>query len=421
MNLMRRWLSVVCVVMITLGMVEAQDWKQLDGDALFALAREKAFNGSREEARAVLLEILSRSPKYADVRILLARTYAWDGQREQARKELQVVLADQPNYEDAWNAAIDVEMWDDQYIQALLFANQALAHYPNQEDFLYKKSRILMELKRFDEAGQTAARLLAIDPSHSKGHALMTELKQARMLYTAGISYSLDLFSRSYDPANYLAAQLARTTSWGSAIVRLNYSDRFGTQGIQPEIDLYPKIANGVYAYINYGYSNNTLFPSHRIGGEIYSKLPKSFEASIGARYLDFNTSTVTIYTGSVGWYVKNYWLSFRPYITPGPPGTSVSGVLTVRKYFQDGDNYLGLSAGAGFSPDDRRIQSSNGLSTDGIYVLKSQRIGLNWQKTFPRNYQFIVNFSLVHQELTFDQGNYVWISSSLIGIRKRF
>ncbi len=421
MNPMRSWLSIVCAVMITTGLVHAQEWKKLDGDALFALAREKAFNGNREEARTMLLEILSRSPKYADVRILLARTYAWDGQRDQARKELQTVLNDEPIYEDAWNAAVDVEMWDEQYPQALTLVNQAMSHYPNQEDFLYKKARILVELKRPDEASKTVARLLAIDPSHTKGHALMAELKQAQMLYTAGISYSLDLFSRSYDPANYLAAQLAKTTRWGSAIVRLNYSSRFGTQGIQPEVDLYPKIANGVYAYINYGYSNSNLFPTHRIGGEIYSKLPKSFEASIGARYLDFNTSTVTMYTGSIGWYVKNYWISLRPYITPGPPGTSVSSVITLRRYFQDGDNYLGLSAGLGFSPDDRRIQSSNGLSTDGIYVLQSQRFGINWQKTFPRNYQFVINFSLVHQELTFDQGNYVWISSSLVGLRKRF
>lgn len=421
MNPMRSWLITVCLVLITTSLADAQEWKQLDGDALFVLAREKAFNGNREEARLMLTEVLSRSPKYADVRILLARTYAWDGQRDQARKELQIVLADEPANEDAFNAAVDVEMWDEQYEQALVLVNQAMIHYPNQEDFLYKKARILVELKQADAASQVVSRLLAIDPSHAKAHALMAELKKSSMLYTAGISYSLDLFSRSYDPANYLAAQLARTTSWGSAIVRLNYSNRFGTQGIQPEIDLYPKIANGIYAYINYGFSNNSLFPTHRVGGEIYSKLPKSFEASIGARYLDFNTSTVTIYTGSIGWYVKNYWISLRPYITPGPPGTSVSSVITVRRYFQDGDNYLGVSAGLGFSPDDRRIQSSNGLSTDGIYVLQSQRFGINWQKTFPRNYEFIINFSLVHQELTFDQGNYVWISSSLVGIRKRF
>jgi YaiO family outer membrane protein len=215
---------------------------------------------------------------------------------------------------------------------------------------------------------------------------------------------------------------LRRTNSWGSAFFRLNQASRFSSTGFQPEIDLYPRIANGVYAYLNYGYSESVLFPKHRIGAEVFSKLPKSLEASLGFRYLYFGPdSKVIIYTGSFGWYFKNYWLSLRPFITPGNPGTSFSSILSLRRYFKDADNYLGIDAGLGFSPDERRIQSGAGLSPDDIYVLKTQRVGLVCQKTFPHHFIVNVRCAFINQELLFDQGQYVLITSSQVAILKRF
>jgi YaiO family outer membrane protein len=402
--------------------VHAQDWKSLGVDELFQRARETAFAGKREEARAMLLTILERSPDYTDVRIFLARTYAWDGMRTQARKELQAVLAQSPQNEDALNALVDVEMWDDQFAYGLTVVNTALSYYPNSEDLLYKKASILHSLNRPDEAAVVLNQLLTINPSHEKGISLLNELRKERMKYTAGVSYDLDLFSRTFSPAHSLAAQLARANRWGSSIVRLNYAHRFSSNGFQPEIDLYPRIADGIYAYLNYGYSESDLFPQHRVGAEVFSKLPASLEASAGIRYLYFgSTSKVTIYTGSLGWYYKSYWISLRPYITPGEPGTSFSTNLTIRRYFQDADNYIGLTGGYGFSPDDRRIQSAAGLSTDGIYILKSQRLGVAWQKTLKRNLILNTSLGAVHQELSFDQGKYVWITNIVAGIRKRF
>jgi YaiO family outer membrane protein len=421
-SLLRHYSIAFLLITSILTTVHGQDWKTLGVDELFQRARETAFAGKREEARAMLLTILERNPDYTDVRIFLARTYAWDGMRAQARKELQTVLAQSPQHEDALNALVDVEMWDNQFAYGLTVVNMALSYYPNSEDLLYKKASILNSLNRPDEAAVVLNQLLSINPSHEKGIALLDELRKARMKYTAGVSYDLDLFSRTFSPAHSLAAQLARANQWGSSIIRLNYAHRFSSNGFQPEIDLYPRIADGIYAYLNYGYSESDLFPQHRIGAEVFSKLPASLEASAGIRYLYFgSTSKVTIYTGSLGWYYKSYWFSLRPYITPGEPGTSFSTNLTVRRYFKDADNYIGLTGGYGFSPDDRRIQSAAGLSTDGIYILKSQRLGVAWQKTFKRN--FILNTSLgaVHQELSFDQGQYVWITNIVVGIRKRF
>jgi YaiO family outer membrane protein len=400
-----------------------QDWKTLGVDEIFEQARQKAFNGQREEAREMLKFALERSPNYYDLRILLGRTYAWDGQRENARKELTQVLTAEPSYLDAISAAVDVEMWDEKYADALTVVDAGLSFHPNATDLLLKKTNILDNLGRQNEATLILQQILAIDPAHEKALEQLDSRKLATMRYTVGADVTLDFFSRTFDPAQYSSLYLSRTNKWGSAMARLNYSHRFSSSGIQGEVDLYPRIADGVYAYLNYGYSTSDLFPLHRAGAEVFSKLPRSFEASAGMRYLYFGTdSKIAIYTGSIGWYVKSYWLSLRPYITPDKEtGTSYSASLTVRKYFTDGNHFLGLSAGAGFSPDDRRIQSGVGLSTENIYILKSQRAGIAFRKSFAKTWMVDLGLNIVRQELSFDQGEYVLIYSFNAGLRKRF
>ena len=60
------------------------------------------------------------------------------------------------------------------------------------------------------------------------------------------------------------------------------------------------------------------------MGAELFHSFPKAFEGSVGMRTLFFGSSDVTIYTGSVGKYISNYWISLRSYVTPGSDGTSV-------------------------------------------------------------------------------------------------
>jgi YaiO family outer membrane protein len=422
-----KFIAYVLLFVLSISMplgIHAQDlWKSKSADEIFELARKQAINGNREQARVMLLYVLDTSRDYHDARILLGRTYGWDGRRDEARKEFKLVLAKKNNHEDALNALIDVEIWDDQNEQAFILVELALKSYPSSEDFLFKRARILSNTKKEDEAMVTLNQLLHINPTHEQGLGLLKSLKTQRLKYTAGISYSLDAFSRTFDPAHYAAAQIGRTNNWGTSILRFNYANRFETNGFQPEVDLYPKIIKGVYAYLNFGYSSTDLFPEYRGGAEIFTKLPKSLEASAGLRYLFFDSNTkVTIFTGSIGWYFKSYWISVRPFITPDKEtGTSFSTNVFLRKYFSGTDDFLGLSAGMGFSPDERRFQSGAGFTSDGIYTLKSQRLGLMWSKTLSHNFLITTSLDFQRQELIFDEGNYVVISSLGLGLRKRF
>lgn len=409
------WITIVTAA-------NGQDWKALNNDELFNLAREKAFNKERELAREMLQTILTRNPGYDDARVLLGRTYAWDGQRDNARTEFKTVL-EKTKYLDAYRALADVEMWDDKYTDALKTANAGLEHFPTDEELLYKKANALHKLEKDDEALSVLQQLLTLDPSDEQGLELLKDIRTSRKKYNFGLSYGVDFFNRSFDPAHYSSMQLGKITRWGSATARVNYAHRFDTDGVQGEIDLYPRIVDGIYAYVNYGYSSTDLFPQHRIGGELFSKLPYALEASAGFRYLYFDgTTDVIMYTGSVGWYFSDYWLSARTYITPDKrTGTSASGVFTLRKYLSNAESYLSLSAGFGFSPDIRRIQSSAGLATDEIYVLKAHRVGIGYQKLLKNDFMILASADLSRQELIFDTGNFINITSVNAGFRKKF
>ncbi len=399
------------------------NWRALDIEAIFALARTHAFENKREQAREMLVFILNDNPNYTDARILFARTLAWENRFTEAREELKRALNSSPKNEDAYQALVDVEIWSKSFESALSISNQALAYYPTNANILLKKAMALHELSRDEEALVILTDILTINPGNHEAALFRQNIKTNKLKYHVGVNYGVDIFNRSFDPAQNLSIHLGKTTKWGSALARINYSNRFNQSGIQPEIEVYPRISKGIYAYLNYGYSNSILFPKHRSGAEFFFSLPKSIELSGGIRSLYFNTNnTTTILTTSASWYFKSNWLSWRSYIIPSTEiGTSYSLTLSYRKYFKDNNTYLTVNAGAGYSPDERRIQNSSGLSSDQIFKLKSQRIGILFQKSLERNFIIGANIEIINQELIFDLDDYVLITSTGLMLRKRF
>jgi YaiO family outer membrane protein len=390
-------------------------------DDLFSIAREKAFNKQREEARAILRIILQRSPSYKDVHVLIGRTYAWDGKYDSARIELNQVIHNDPTYADAYNALIDVELWSNQFAQALTYTQTALQYYPSNEDFLLKKARGLKNLGRDHEALNVLNKLQDIHPSAAGVESMREEISTKTMLQSIGMNYAVDAFSEQR-PMQYTYLQYSRRTPYGSVFARVNYSSRFEEGGTQLEFDFYPRIADGKYAYVNYGFSNSSLFPNHRLGGEFFFSLPASFEGSLGFRYLYFGPgSSVAIYTGSLGYYLGNYWVSLRPYITPGDAGLSKSASLTIRYFFGDVEDYFTFRFGAGFTPDERSIQSSVGFGTTEVFTLDSQTFGIGIQTAVGIHYLFIASIDFSNQEKSYDPGNYLKMYSFSAGLKLRF
>ena len=396
-------------------------YNELSSDELFTLAREKAFNGQRETARELLKIALIKSPMYSDVRLFLARTYAWDGIRDSARFELGIVLQAKPNDTEAIMFGIDLELWDDKPGDALTICNNALRKFPNNEELLLRKAKILRELDRDGEALITLSILEDINPSNPEVPKVRESIKSTYIMQGVSVNETYDWYSKVFDPTHLAYLQYNRSTYFGSIIARINYRNRGGKGGAQMEIDVYPRIMSGIYAYASYGFagSSSSLFPAHRAGLEAFFKLPSSFEGSFGARYMNFGPgSDVTIYTGSLGYYYKDYWFSLRPYVTPSDISFSRSLSFSIR-YYYDGiaEEYFSGKFGAGFSPDERNYDPAN----ESVYLLKAQSAGIGWQKPIGLYSLLNVNLDYTNQELSFSPGEYVRVYSCSVGYRFKF
>lgn len=377
-------------------------------DTSFETARNLAFNKQRKQAQDTLLHILTKYPDYHDIRSFLATTYSWDGDYKKARNEFNYVLEKDPQNKSTWVAAIKNEIWGDKPYTALEMTTQALKNIPEDAEILYLKASALEKTNKSLEALTTLDAILKKNPEDQNAIAYKTSLSTTLRKNTIGIRTEVDVYSQVFDPMQYHTLNYSRQTKYGSIIAKFNFNRRFNENGTQIEFDLYPKIAKGLYAYLNVGFANTFLFPDLRYGAELYQSLPKSFEASIGFRSLQYTTTT-NIYTGSIGWYTGNSYFSFRPYFTPGDTGTSTSGTFTYRKYRSDADNFIGFAFGMGFSPEINQFNFSG--NENAIVDLKSQKLNLSYNFTSNNKQNaWGLQLGVAHQEITFDQGNYFWI-----------
>jgi YaiO family outer membrane protein len=186
-----------------------------------------------------------------------------------------------------------------------------------------------------------------------------------------------------------------RKTSVGTIIGRINWAERFGSKGLQYELDGYPAISENNYAYLNFGYSSLSIFPKLRAGAEWYHSFPKAFEGSLGMRALHFTNSDTYMITGTVGKYVGNYWISLRSFVSPSSTGTSVSGSIQARRYFSDPEDYIGLKLGYGISPDDR----SRGDGSSTYLTMKSQSVRVEYNHIFNRIWTTNIGASVSNEE----------------------
>lgn len=414
----------ILLIVLGFGVVShaQQNEKPINVDSLFLHARENVFSGKYADARALFTAILKINSTHTDAQLFLARIYAWEGDYEKAKQSLEIVLQHHPTQEEALLILVDIANWSHNYEEGLLEATKALSYHPASEPLLFKKAQLQYTLKNYVESQRSLATLLTLNPIHKEGLNLYESVKEKLLHYEASLSIGADQFNHTFDPAYYSSVQLSRKNTWGLASIRTNYSKRFGTEGIQSELELYPTLSKKTYAYVNYGYSKSILFPTHRMGAEVYSLLLKSIEGSLGFRHLDFGSlNKVWIYTGSIAWYKKEYWLMFRPSLISNQDITTYATYLAVRKYFKDEKSYISLTASMGLLPDERRLQSGVGTDADRSYTLKSNSMGLALNKSLAANFTIRLNYEFTHREIAFDSNDFIWINTAQITLFKKF
>lgn len=381
-----------------------------DSDKAFEIARNLAFNSNRKAAQDTLRLILTKYPDYHDIRSFLGSTYSWDGQYKKAAQEFEYILNKSPERLDTWEAAIKNELYREAPFNAIKMSEKALGVFPKNETILYLQATAYDAADNKEQALFVLEQLVVDNPENEKAIAYKQTLLNSLRYNIIGLKTSVDLYSEVFDPMQYYMLRYIRQTKYGSVQAKFNFSQRFGSTGSQFEVDMYPSISKGFYAYLNVGVSDSYLYPKLRFGAEFYKSLPLGLEASLGFRSLKYSQIT-NIYTGSLGWYTGNSYFLFRSYVTPGDPGASMSGSLTYRKYGKDMFNYFSVEAGMGFSPDIYRLDFEG---VENVIVnLQSQKLnfGYFFSSENNRNY-WGFQAGVSHQELSFNPGSYLWIYS---------
>lgn len=332
----------------------------LGQDVLLARARQAATSGRADEALSMLEERLNESPRDVDARLLYGLVLSWEGRYDEARPVLQQVLEQTPTYTDARVALMNVEYWSGNSNEARVQAEQILTNNP----------------------GNPTAR------------AVRERLEAAARPWWTKTSYTLDAFDDGSDPWHEFYLALTRRTPVGSLILRGSHAARFGLEDQLIEVEFYPRFRPGSYAFIGAGVSTDaTLYPYDRYAFDFYQSLGGGFEASAGARFLDFGEIT-EIYVGTFTKYIGNWMLTGKVYHVPGEgalDSTSYHGQF--RRYFGvDGTSYAGATYSHGLSREEIR-------SIDDLARLHSNSVRGEFDILFGRRLRVDGSVTASHQE----------------------
>ncbi|APG59120.1 YaiO family outer membrane beta-barrel protein [Christiangramia salexigens] len=408
---------ILLILILLFNNVQAQDERTTD--ELFKEVRSAAFDEDNyPKAISLTKQALIKSPDYADLNIFLGRLYTWTDKVDSARVVFKEVLLKNPGHEDGSLASANLEYWNDQSEKALGIVDKGLEFHEKSKPLLLLKAKLLKDLKRYPEASTTLNKLLKIDPKFTEARSLSQSIKNVSSKNELGVYYEFVKFDKRFDDPWHLASvDYSRSTKIGSIIGRLNYANRFNSNGTQLVIDAYPSISDTFYAYVSGGISSSgSIFPDYRAGFSLYANLPAAFEGEVGFRMLSFDDET-WIYTASVGKYISNFWFNARTYLTPSNDDLSHSYSLNVRYYLGGADDFFSLSLGTGISPDN---DTNNILFNDGdTYRLRSNNISLGYRVSINSTNVFLINAGLEDQE--FKQGTRGNQYSIEVGYFKKF
>jgi YaiO family outer membrane protein len=369
----------------------------LSSDSLMILAKKEAYdNNNYPKAIALMKQAIKQSPDYKDLRILLGRLYTFSDKTDSAKNEFQKVLLKQYDDIDALSGIYDADYWVDKYDLALKTAELGINYYPDTALFYVRKAKVLnAQLKPFDAIDFLEANPKILEDSTAK--AYLDDLKLNNLKNRLGISYEYVDFDKRFDePWNFVTLSYGyRTKSLGRVNARLYYADRFGSKGLQGEIEAYPSLKNVGYQYIGFAVSESPIFPRFRAGYSLFASLPRSFEGEIGFRYLRFSENTF-LFTGAIGKYVGNNFYNLRSFVSPGENAWSYSFTASARLFFSDDmDDFLNLAAGTGVSPDDPvRVLFINSFAN-----LRSYKAAISYNRVLNRKHLVGIDISWVNEE----------------------
>tara|TARA_B110000211_G_C14039439_1_gene536093 strand:+ start:873 stop:1610 length:738 start_codon:yes stop_codon:yes gene_type:complete len=240
-------------------------WSQdntLTTTALFKKSKTYITQKNYSKARKALRILLERKPKDVGYRIIIARTYLWEKNFDKVDKQINIIFDLDDENKAAFVILFKSKLWSKDYDSAIDIVSKAILIWKNDEYFQLEKAKLLVKQEKVKPAISILKILLEKNPSNFKAAELLKSLKAKFAKNRIGVHYLFNYYSNVPDkPLHGIALRYHRVTKIGSFILKSNHYTRFGKMGHQVEIDAYPRLFKGVYAYANLGYSYTELFP----------------------------------------------------------------------------------------------------------------------------------------------------------------
>ncbi len=360
-----RLASARAAVAFTLALAALASAPAPADDDPYTRARALYKDGKQDEAIASLRQQLAVHPGDDDARVVLGGMLSWRDRYDEARAVLDEALAHGPRG-DVLRALINVELWSGHPERAEKLAALALEKEPNAADLRVARARALRDSKRLEEARLEVEKALSLAPGNEAALGLHQSLLGDLRTWQVDLAGSTDFFN-DHRPVWWDAStSLSRHFGFGSVIFRASHAHRFGEDDNLFELESYPAIREGTYAFLSVGFSPQAiLYPHARVAADLYQNLGAGFEASLGYRGLFFD-SPVHILTGSFGKYFGNWFAFARAYYVL--PASSGSLHLNLRRYLPDGQSYFGIRYAHGLSKEE--LLSSNDIALDSSDTL---------------------------------------------------
>ncbi|MFD1095544.1 YaiO family outer membrane beta-barrel protein [Salegentibacter chungangensis] len=354
-----RFYPLLFLLAFQLNPLSAQVIEETNTDEIYEEAVDLYRNGEFNKAINYTQKGLELAPGYHDIRVLQIRNYWALKNYDRAEKELLYLMENAPEYPGVLKLVyrqISYEKGD----ETMEFLHSASRVYPRDAHLQALKSDLLFKSGKKEQARALALKTLEMKQVSSEDKYLLQTILKRTIKDEIGVIYQYLYFSDEYsrnDPWHSISAEYKHSFNRTVVLGRVNYTDRSYDSGSLYELEAYPVFNDRLYAYLNAGVSDGSIFPDFRGSASVYYNFAKALEAEAGGRLLHF--SDKDFFTGILGLslYTGNFYLNLRSFLGPERKDELVQNYqFNVRYYLSTADNYLFTRLGSGISPDERTI-----------------------------------------------------------------
>jgi len=365
-----------------------------DYDVNFLLAQAYALSGDRDKAMARLTKMETLFPKNADVILFAARIHTWKGWYAKALARYREVLEFAPGHEEALIGTADIAARQRDYAGATSILQQVLERNPGSADAYYHLGLLYQWQGNRRKAKENFEKAVELDPDNEDYQIILTR-STPRLQKKIEVRYGHEVENWSDGRADFqndrLAFHLDLPRDAGVLILKYNQTRRFGETDRQFGIESYPRLWQKAYGRFELSFSpKSNVYPRLSYLMEVYQGLFSAAEASLGVWRMNFPGRPATVYLGSLGYYLGNFYPYVRANWSSEKGNASFSLVFNLRRYFSE-ENFFYLGYGRGTRLlEDLTVQDLLATPAD-IYLA-----GVTWYVF--RNVRIEVHFSRISE-----------------------